>query len=86
VQDPAVLLLDEATSALDMESERLVQEALDKLVDMRRRTTIVIAHRLSTIRKADKICVVHAGTVAEQGSHEELIAMPDGRYRVLVDA
>ncbi|CAN0424696.1 unnamed protein product, partial [Hapterophycus canaliculatus] len=86
LQDPAVLLLDEATSALDMESERLVQEALNKLVEMRQRTTIVIAHRLSTIRKADKICVVHAGTVAEQGSHEDLISRPDSRYRVLVDA
>ncbi|CAM9790931.1 unnamed protein product [Ectocarpus sp. 12 AP-2014] len=86
LKDPAILLLDEATSALDMDSERLVQEALNQLVDMRQRTTIVIAHRLSTIRKADKICVVHAGTIAEEGSHEELLARPDSRYRVLLDA
>ncbi|CAN0230516.1 unnamed protein product [Ascophyllum nodosum] len=88
LKDPAILLLDEATSALDMESERLVQAALDKLVaeGRRGRTTIVIAHRLSTVRKSDKICVVHHGAVVEEGSHEQLLAKSDSRYKILVDA
>jgi len=73
LKDPKILLLDEATSALDSESEKVVQEALDKVVALHRRTTIVIAHRLSTIRKADKICVVSGGKVAEQGTHQELL-------------
>ncbi|CAM9155268.1 unnamed protein product [Pylaiella littoralis] len=87
LRDPAILLLDETTSAaLDADSEALVQGALDRLVTMRRRTTIVIAHRLSTVRKADKVCVVHAGRVAEEGSHEKLMAKANSRYKVLVDA
>ncbi|KAG1704958.1 hypothetical protein DVH05_004984 [Phytophthora capsici] len=73
LKNPNILLLDEATSALDSESEKVVQEALDKVVALKRRTTIIIAHRLSTIRKADKICVVSGGKIAEQGTHQELI-------------
>ncbi|KAF4314666.1 hypothetical protein G195_011655, partial [Phytophthora kernoviae 00238/432] len=69
LKNPNILLLDEATSALDSESEKVVQEALDKVVALKRRTTIIIAHRLSTIRKADKICVVSGGKIAEQGTH-----------------
>ena len=75
LKDPAILLLDEATSALDTESERVVQAALDSLMERHKRTTIVIAHRLSTIRNADKICVVNKGKIVEQGTHDELIAI-----------
>ncbi|KAG2769642.1 hypothetical protein Pcac1_g19136 [Phytophthora cactorum] len=69
VKNPSILLLDEATSALDLESEKIVQEALDKVMAMQRRTAIVIAHRLSTIRHANKISVVNGGKNAEQGTH-----------------
>lgn len=82
LKNPAILILDEATSALDTESERLVQEALEKL--MKDRTTIVIAHRLSTIVNADKICVLHDGVITEMGTHEELLAK-NGIYKHLVD-
>lgn len=82
LKNPAILILDEATSALDTESERLVQEALEKL--MKDRTTIVIAHRLSTIVNADKICVLQNGRIAESGTHEQLLAM-NGLYKKLVD-
>ncbi|CAN6876290.1 unnamed protein product [Brassica oleracea] len=82
IKSPKILLLDEATSALDSESERVVQEALDKA--SLGRTTIVIAHRLSTIRNADVICVVHNGRIVETGSHEELIKNLDGQYTSLV--
>ncbi|KAF0683368.1 Aste57867_24580 [Aphanomyces stellatus] len=85
LKNPRVLLLDEATSALDVESERLVQDALDRLVAESRRTTLVIAHRLSTIRNADKICVVSGGRVAEQGTHDELLGA-NGLYTALVAA
>lgn len=81
LKNPAILILDEATSSLDSESERLVQEALDKL--MIGRTSIVIAHRLSTIRKADKIIVINKGEISEIGSHEELINNEKGIYRQL---
>ena len=81
VKDPKVLLLDEATSALDAESERVVQEALDRL--MEGRTTIVVAHRLSTVRNADTIAVVEKGRVAERGSYADLMAKR-GAFAALV--
>lgn len=81
LKDPSILILDEATSSLDSESERLVQEALDKL--MVGRTSFVIAHRLSTIRKADKIIVIDKGIVRESGTHDELMLLNDGLYRGL---
>ncbi len=82
LKNPPVLILDEATSALDTESEKIVQEALDRLTSTR--TTIAIAHRLSTIRNADEICVMHEGRIVERGKHEELIAL-DGYYKKLTD-
>lgn len=82
LKNPPILILDEATSALDTESERLVQEALERL--MKTRTTIAIAHRLSTIKNADEICVVHEGEIVERGKHEELIAL-EGYYKRLND-
>ncbi|MCB0428613.1 MAG: ATP-binding cassette domain-containing protein [Flavobacteriales bacterium] len=78
LKNPTILILDEATSSLDSESERLVQDALDKL--MVGRTSIIIAHRLATVRNADKIIVLEAGKVVESGTHEELIRNPDGLY------
>eukprot|EP00879_Flechtneria_rotunda_P003779 GHRR01004019.1.p1 GENE.GHRR01004019.1~~GHRR01004019.1.p1 ORF type:complete len:1293 (+),score=472.26 GHRR01004019.1:779-4657(+) len=84
VKDPKVLLLDEATSALDAASERLVQDALDRI--MAGRTSVVVAHRLSTIRNANCIAVVYRGVILEQGRHEELMAMPNGGYARLVAA
>ena len=85
VKNPKILLLDEATSALDSESELVVQEALGKLLEAGRRTTIVVAHRLTTIRKADKIAYVANGRVLEYGSHDELMKANSGYYRSLVE-
>ena len=82
LKNPPILILDEATSALDTESEKLVQEALDRLTTDR--TTIAVAHRLSTIKDADEICVMHEGVIVERGRHEELIAL-DGYYKKLID-
>ena len=82
LKNPPVLILDEATSALDTESEKIVQEALDRLTSTR--TTIAIAHRLSTIKNADEICVMHEGRIVERGRHEDLLAL-DGYYRKLND-
>ncbi len=81
LKDPCILVLDEATSSLDSESERLVQDALEKL--MEGRTSLVIAHRLSTIRSADNILVLEQGKIVEQGKHESLMGLPDSRYREL---
>lgn len=81
LKDPRILILDEATSALDSESERLVQDALEKL--MEGRTSIVIAHRLSTVRQADKIIVLDKGRIVEEGTHKELITVNGGLYRNL---
>ncbi len=81
LKNPSILILDEATSSLDSESERLVQDALDKL--MKGRTSVVIAHRLSTIKNADKILVLDSGELKEEGSHEELITHEDGLYKHL---
>ena len=82
LKNPPILILDEATSALDTESEKLVQDALERL--MKSRTTIAIAHRLSTIKNADLIYVLHDGKIVEQGTHEELLAF-NGYYKKLND-
>lgn len=92
IRDPAILILDEATSALDAESERVVQETLDRLLAERKRTTLIIAHRLSTVRRADLIIVLknmgpqQGAMMVESGSHEELMAQTNSIYRGLVEA
>ncbi|XP_061991012.1 ABC transporter B family member 11-like isoform X2 [Rosa rugosa] len=82
LKNPRILLLDEATSALDAESERVVEEALDRI--MVNRTTVIVAHRLSTVRNADTIAVIHRGVIVEQGPHSELTKDPDGAYHQLI--
>ena len=82
LKNPPILILDEATSALDTESERLVQDALYKL--MKTRTTIAVAHRLSTIKNSDEICVMHEGEIVERGTHDELMQL-NGYYKKLHD-
>ncbi|KAJ8632462.1 hypothetical protein MRB53_025798 [Persea americana] len=82
LKDPRILLLDEATSALDAESERIVQEALDRI--MVNQTTVIVAHRLSTVRNADMIAVIHRGSIVEKGSHSELVKIPNGAYCQLI--
>ncbi|KAK9733047.1 hypothetical protein RND81_04G040000 [Saponaria officinalis] len=82
LKDPRILLLDEATSALDAESEKIVQEALDRI--MVNRTTVVVAHRLSTVRNANVIAVIHQGKVVEKGQHSDLIKDPEGAYSQLI--
>ncbi|KAF9669198.1 hypothetical protein SADUNF_Sadunf14G0082900 [Salix dunnii] len=82
LKNPRILLLDEATSALDAESERIVQEALDRI--MVNRTTVIVAHRLSTVRNADLISVIHRGKIVEKGSHSELLRDPEGAYSQLI--
>ena len=81
LKNPSILILDEATSSLDSESEKLVQEALETL--MEGRTSIIIAHRLATIRKADTILVLNEGIITEQGTHKELLALDNGMYKNL---
>jgi ABC-type multidrug transport system fused ATPase/permease subunit len=81
LKNPSILILDEATSSLDSESEKLVQEALEIL--MEGRTSIIIAHRLSTIRSADQILVLDQGIIAEKGTHQELITLENGIYKNL---
>jgi subfamily B ATP-binding cassette protein MsbA len=82
LKNPAILIMDEATSSLDSESERLVQDALETL--MEGRTTFVIAHRLSTVRRADRIVVLDQGTIIEEGTQDELLAR-DGLYKQLYE-
>jgi ATP-binding cassette subfamily B (MDR/TAP) protein 1 len=82
VKDPKILLLDEATSALDAESERVVQDALDRV--MVNRTTVIVAHRLSTIQGADVIAVVKDGRIIEKGRHDTLVSVEGGAYASLV--
>ena len=83
VRNPKILLLDEATSALDAQSERIVQEALERAAEGR--TTVIIAHRLSTVRNADTISVFKDGVIVEEGTHDQLISNPNGEYKALVD-
>ena len=97
IRAPAILLLDEATAALDTKSEAVVQEALDRIIEEGRRakpgetskptrTTVCIAHRLSTLKSADRIVVLEKGILAEDGTHDQLMSIPTGKYRALAMA
>lgn len=86
VRKPRVLILDEATSALDSESEAMVQAAIDKLMHSHDHTVVIVAHRLSSIRTADRIAYICKGCVMEYGSHDDLMALPKGRYRRLYES
>lgn len=83
IKNPAILLLDEATSALDVESERIVQQALDRV--MQTRTTVMVAHRLSTVQNADEISVLEDGKIIEKGSHKSLVENIEGAYYKLIN-
>ena len=84
-REPALLILDEATSSLDATSERLVQEALDRLLARRKNlTTIIVAHRLQTVQRSDAICVLDQGKIAEKGTHKDLMKKRDGLYYAMV--
>jgi len=83
LKNPPILILDEATSGLDAESEHAIQSALDKIT--KQRTVVIISHRLKTVMSAQKIIVIHRGEVLEEGTHEELLAIPSGHYKVLVE-
>jgi ATP-binding cassette subfamily B protein len=83
LHNPKILILDEATSSVDTETERKIQEALDRLTE--NRTVIAIAHRLSTLRKADRLLVMKEGYLVEEGTHEDLLENPEGIYRRLYD-
>eukprot|EP00463_Aulacantha_scolymantha_P003240 TRINITY_DN404_c0_g1_i1.p1 TRINITY_DN404_c0_g1~~TRINITY_DN404_c0_g1_i1.p1 ORF type:complete len:318 (-),score=40.82 TRINITY_DN404_c0_g1_i1:175-1128(-) len=83
IKDPEILLLDEATSALDSASEKVVQAALDSLLNSKRRTTIIVAHRLSTVQNADSLAVIYEGRIVEKGTHSELFSIPNGYYAKL---
>jgi len=81
LHNPRILILDEATSSVDSETERKIQEALERLIEGR--TVIAIAHRLSTLRKANRLLVMHEGTLAENGTHDELLQKESGTYKTL---
>jgi ATP-binding cassette subfamily B protein len=83
VYNPKIIIMDEATSSIDPESERIIQHAIEKLIE--KRTSIIIAHRLSTIKHANRIYVVEKGKIIESGSHTELLNIPEGKFRQLYE-
>lgn len=84
IRDPDILLCDEATSALDEESQRNVQDAIDRLLEAKKRTVIIIAHRLSTVQRADNVLVLRKGLVVEHGSYQELSEREGGKFRAML--
>lgn len=84
MRNPRILLLDEATSALDAESEKIIQEAIDKLIADKSFTVVVVAHRLSTVQDAEEILVLDKGEIVERGTHHKLLEKAEGKYRKLV--